>query len=135
MDQKTSKFRIFKQIKEEIMNLTKKQVLTIGFAVLLALAPLSASAMTCSDHTDAMGWDADHGTSGNQTMLHGIDQSTAEHNAVDYVCNRYDQTFRMSAMTDMGAYYQTEARNPSGEVLERLMIDKETGHINSRRHN
>jgi len=100
--------------------------------------------MTGGDHgayggsmNNTMGW-GNSGAGGSMTtnghyMGRGMDPAAAERMMRNYMSGRHNGTFTMGPMTDGGSYYQSDAVRPNGIVMERIIIDKNSGRVHSLR--
>ena len=100
--------------------------------------------MTGGDHgaygdhrNNTMGW-GNSGAGGSMStngryMGQRMDPAAAERMMRNYMSGRHNETFTMGPMTDGGSYYQSEAVRPDGSVMERVIIDKNSGRVHALR--
>ena len=75
------------------------------------------------------GWNAGPGR---QSVGPNMDMRQAEGHASQYLDRNYaGGAYHMSEMSDHGSYYATEIRDKQGRVVERLLIDKQTGNTHA----
>ncbi len=62
-----------------------------------------------------------------------MDRNTAEGLAQNYLMGRYGDAYRLGELKDHDTYYTAEIHGRSGELTDRILIDKQSGNIHSLR--
>ena len=76
-----------------------------------------------------MGW----GGQGPQYNRESMSPLTAENLVKEYMDRHTSEPYKLGNLKDGGTYYMAEVLHQDGELIERLLIDKQSGRIHSLR--
>ena len=76
-----------------------------------------------------LGWDRQ----GSQYNREPMSPTTAENHVREYMNRRTSEPYKLGNLKDGGTYYMAEVLHQDGELIERLLIDKQSGRIHSLR--
>ena len=76
-----------------------------------------------------MGW----GSQGPQSNREPMSRTTAENLVREYMDRRTSEPYQLGNLKDGGTYYMAEVLRQDGGLIERLLIDKQSGRIHSLR--